>query len=100
MNANIDLVNIDIKIFKMEKPKRMSTLITKKQPNVFARVLSIIDIFKFIPVPKDRPVSTKHSIAGSLLLIIIFVSFVLFDFITFVTYNKPIAESYIEPLDS
>ena len=77
----------------------MPTLITVKQPNIVHRVLAFLDVFKFLPTPVDNPVSTRQSIIGSLLFFLIFGTFVIVDFITFLTFNKPTAQIYNEPLD-
>jgi len=58
------------------------------------RILKKIDIFSFIPVPKDDPVSTKQSLIGSTVFFIIFMAYVIFDFYQFVTENPPNAQNY------
>jgi hypothetical protein len=53
-----------------------------------------IDIFSFIPIPHSYPVSTKLSRIGSFLLIGVFLAYVLYDFIIFVTNNSPRVNTY------
>jgi len=62
-------------------------------------MLTVIDIFSFIPVPKDSPVSTKQSLIGTLIFFVIFLTYVIYDFVQFVTNNAPIIQSYRTSLD-
>lgn len=57
-------------------------------------ILTKIDLFSFIPVPKDSPVSTRRSIVGSLLFLFIALSFVFVDFYFFVVDNPPVVQQY------
>lgn len=59
-----------------------------------------IDIFQFIPVPQTRVVSTKRSKCGSIFLILIFVGYVIYDFVSLLLNNPPKVNSYEVPLDS
>jgi hypothetical protein len=52
-----------------------------------------MDIFSFIPVPKDRPVSTKQSLIGTAIFIVIFLTYIIVDFYQFVTSNPPIVQN-------
>lgn len=61
-------------------------------------MLKAIDIFSFIPVPKDDPVSTKQSLIGTSVFFIIFLAYVVFDFYQFVTENPPNAQNYYTDL--
>ena len=63
--------------------------VDKKDP-LALRMLKAIDIFSFIPVPKDEAVSTKQSLIGTTIFFLLFFAFVLFDLISFVTDNPPI----------
>ena len=58
-----------------------------------------IDIFSFIPVPKDHPVSTKRSIIGSSIFFVIFIGYVIFDFAKFLINNPGISQTYYTKLD-
>lgn len=64
------------------------------------RVMAAIDIFSFIPVPQTRPVSTKRSKCGSIILIIIFVAYVVYDFVELILNNAPKVNTYELPLSS
>ena len=68
--------------------------------NVAVKLLKKVDVFAFIPVPKDESVSTKQSLIGTALFFVIFLAFVIVDFVKFVTANPPIIQSYRTPLDS
>lgn len=58
-----------------------------------------LDFFSFIPVPKDEPVSTRRSLLGSVLFIVLFLTFIIIDFYQFVTDNPPIIVSHASSLD-
>lgn len=58
------------------------------------KVLVALDIFKFIPVPQTLPVSTKRSKCGSILLIVIFLAYVVYDFVELFLNNPPKVNSY------
>lgn len=76
------------------------SLITEEQTNCFLRVLKKIDIFSFIPVPKDDSVSTKQSLIGTAIFFVIFFTYIIYDFVQFVNDNPPIIQSYRTQLDS
>lgn len=57
-------------------------------------MLKKVDIFSFIPVPKDDPVSTKQSLIGTAVFFLIFMTYIIFDFYQFVTENPPNAQNY------
>lgn len=59
----------------------------------------MVDIFAFLPVPKDDSVSTKQSLIGSILFLVIFIAYITYDFVTFVVWNPPIQQTYRSPLD-
>ena len=66
----------------------------------YVKAMRKIDIFSFIPVPKDEPVSTKRSLCGSTLFFLIFVAYILYDFIfSFLLNNPPIIQNYYTPID-
>jgi hypothetical protein len=55
----------------------------------FISKLKIIDIFSFLPNPKTNKLSTKRSIIGSIILIILFVSIGVSKLIFFIKKNPP-----------
>jgi len=61
-------------------------------------LLKAIDIFSFIPVPKDDAVSTKQSLIGTAVFFILFFTYIIFDFYQFVTENPPNAQNYYTDL--
>ncbi len=84
----------------MEQPNRVSSsFIGDDQPNICVRILRKVDIFSFIPVPKDDTVSTKASLIGTAVFFIIFLTYIIFDFVKFVNNNPPSIQSYRTPLD-
>lgn len=62
------------------------------------RCLQTFDIFSFIPVPKSRTISTKCSLIGSILFFTLFLSFIIYDFVQFVSDNPPLPNSFYEDL--
>jgi hypothetical protein len=66
------------------------SFITEQQPNVALRALKKVDIFSFIPVPKDDSVSTKQSLIGTAVFFAIFLTYIIYDFVQFVVDNPPI----------
>lgn len=50
-------------------------------------------------MPKDDSVSTKPSLIGTALFFIIFLTYIIVDFVQFATDNPPIIQSYNTPLD-
>ena len=76
-----------------------SSFITEEQPNICLRILRKLDVFAFIPVPKDDTVSTKPSLIGTALFFTLFLTYVIIDFVQFVTNNPPLMQSYRTPLD-
>ena len=79
--------------------KGSSSFIDPANPNIFVRILGRLDIFSFIPVPKDDPVSTRQSLIGSGLFLSIFLTYVIYDFVVFVRNNPPLQQSFRTPLD-
>ena len=63
------------------------------------KYLEKLDIFKFIPVPTTHAVSSKCSIFGSILLFILFLSYIIFTLYDFITNNIPTTNTTIVPLD-
>ena len=59
-----------------------------------------MDIFSFIPVPKDDSVSTKQSLIGTAVFFAIFLTYIIYDFVQFLINNPPVQQSYRTPLDS
>lgn len=66
---------------------------------MLVRVLRKIDVFAFIPVPKDDSVSTKQSLIGTAIFFVLFLTYVIFDFVSFVQSNPPLIQSYRTNLD-
>lgn len=83
-----------------ERGQLRDSFITEAQPNICLRVLKKVDIFSFIPVPKDDSVSTKQSLIGTAVFFAIFLTYIIYDFIKFVNHNPPIQQSYRSPLDT
>lgn len=63
------------------------------------RILKQVDIFSFVPFPKNEPVSTCQSLCGSLLFLVIILAFILVDFLSFVSENPPNIQNYYTKLD-
>lgn len=61
--------------------------------------LQKFDFFSFIPVPKDEPVSTKRSIIGSCIFIVLFFIYIGVDLYQFISDNPPIVENSQMMLD-
>jgi hypothetical protein len=76
-----------------------SSLLTQQQPNACLRFFAMLDVFSFLPVPQDAPVSTRQSIAGSMIFLAIMLGYVGYDLAQFLRFNKPINQAYISPLD-
>lgn len=53
------------------------------------KVLTTLDFFAFLPVPKDLKVSTRQSIFGSIIFILLFFTYIGIQFYEFVTDNPP-----------
>ena len=64
------------------------------------RILTKVDIFSFIPVPKDDPVSTRQSLIGTAVFFVLFLTYVVFDFYQFVAENPPNAQNYYTNLQN
>lgn len=78
---------------------RTSSFITVNKPNKCLRILSRIDLFCFLPVPRDDPISTKQSIIGSIVFLALFLTYIIIDFVQFVQRNSPVQQTFFEPLD-
>lgn len=65
------------------------SLITREHVNPILGLFQFVDIFAFLPVPKDESVSTKQSLLGTLIFFLIFGSYILIDFISFIVNNPP-----------
>lgn len=76
-----------------------SSFISGEKSNLCVKVLTKVDIFSFIPVPKDDSVSTKPSLIGTAIFFTIFLTYIIYDFVKFVTNNPPLIQSYRTPLD-
>lgn len=63
------------------------------------RLLQKLDFFSFIPVPKDQPVSTRRSLVGSVIFIILFLLYIVVDLVQFLRDNPPIIENHNSVLD-
>ena len=64
----------------------------------YIKIMKKIDFFSFIPVPKDEAVSTRRSMVGSTIFIIIFLAYIIFDFVNFLLYNPPISQNSFTPI--
>lgn len=64
------------------------------------RALKKVDIFSFIPVPKDDSVSTKQSLIGTAMFFAIFLTYIIYDFVQFVQTNPPSIQSYRTQMDT
>ena len=65
----------------------------------FISKLKRIDLFSFLPKPKTNKVSTKRSLIGSIILIILFVSIAVSKLYFFIMNNPPKVNKYKVPLD-
>ena len=63
------------------------------------RILKKLDVFSFVPFPKNEPVTTRQSLCGSLLFLLIILAFAISDFVAFVTYNPPSIQTYYTKID-
>lgn len=62
--------------------------------NCWSRFLDKVDIFSYIPVPQSFPVSTRNSKIGSLIAIVLFLAYIVYDFVQFITNNVPSVNTY------
>lgn len=83
-----------------EENVKESLLTSETMPSGKMRWLTKLDFFSFLPVPKDHAVSTKQSICGSLVFIVLFLVYIVIQFTIFVTDNPPKIQSYNSKLDS
>ena len=58
-----------------------------------------IDLFSFLPIPKTKKVSTKRSIVGSIILLVLFGSYLITSLVLFIQSNPPKIASLSIPLD-
>lgn len=54
---------------------------TSNEPPLKYKILTGIDLFKFEPVPKTSIVSSKRSLYGSILLILLFSTYMILTFV-------------------
>lgn len=64
------------------------------------RILKKLDVFSFVPFPKNEPVTTKQSLCGSLLFLLIILAFAISDFVAFATYNPPSIQTYYTKINN
>ena len=83
----------------MDNKSVTDSFIYEEQPNCALKILRKVDIFSFIPVPKDDSVSTKQSLIGTAIFFIVFLTYIIYDFVQFISDNPPIIQSYNTPLD-
>lgn len=57
-----------------------------------------MDIFAFLPIPKNQPVSTKKSFIASIIFLLLILSYGLYTFLSFLLNNTPIVSQYYIPL--
>lgn len=62
-------------------------------------IVKKLDVFSFVPFPKNEPVSTKQSLCGSLLFLLIILTFIIVDFVQFIQNNPPSIQTYYTKLD-
>lgn len=79
---------------------QVDSFIEERKTKCFIRFMRAIDIFSFIPVPKDENVSTKQSVIGSVIFILLFLSYIIYDFVQFATNNPLVEQNYRTPLDT
>jgi hypothetical protein len=65
-----------------------------KNTNICFKILHALDLFAFEPVPKTNDFSTRRSILGSLLIIALFLTYVIFTFVNFFINNTPTLNTY------
>lgn len=56
--------------------------------------LKFIDIFSYIPVPQAYPVSTSKSRAGSIVILLLLIGYLSYDFYLFITNSVPTLNAY------
>ena len=66
--------------FEVDDMRKESLLIGEDSPSTFVKVMTKVDFFAFLPVPKDRPVSTMQSIVGSFVFIVLFLIYISIQF--------------------
>ncbi|KAM3143970.1 hypothetical protein pb186bvf_004021 [Paramecium bursaria] len=69
-----------------------------KHPSRAKRILRNLDLFSFLPVPKTKPVSSKRSLVGSLIMLLLFFGYILYGFITFILINAPRVNTFLNEL--
>lgn len=76
---------------------------TSNEPPLKYKILTGIDLFKFEPVPKTSIVSSKRSLYGSILLILLFSTYMILTFVRklfwdleFITNNTPMVNQYFQ----
>jgi hypothetical protein len=62
--------------------------------NCCSRFLDRFDIFSYIPVPQSFPVSTRKSKIGSVVVICLFIGYLIYDFVKFLSSNKFSVNTY------
>ncbi|KAM3143966.1 hypothetical protein pb186bvf_004017 [Paramecium bursaria] len=67
-------------------------------PSMAKKILRSLDLFSFLPVPKTKPVSSKRSLVGSLIMISLFLAYIIFGFTTFILNNAPRVNTYLNEL--
>ena len=63
-------------------------------------MLKKVDIFAFLPVPIDDAVSTRRSLIGTAIFFLLFLGYVIFDFVFFLLHNPGISQSHYTKLNS
>lgn len=76
-----------------------SFLYPEREQKGVMKWLQKFDFFSFIPVPKDEPVSTRRSIIGSCIFIVLFLIYIGIDLYQFISDNPPIVENAQMMLD-
>lgn len=66
----------------------------KSNPGCCRKILELVDLFSYIPVPQAYPVSTNKSKIGSLIFIGVILGYLIFDLYMFITNNVSIINAY------
>ena len=80
--------------------RKKSLLTSDDSASTFVKVMTKLDFFAFLPVPRELPVSSKKSIAGSFIFILLFLTYISIQFYEFINDNPPKIESFTTKLDN
>jgi len=71
-----------------------SGFVDTTKSNGIVGALKKVDMFSFLPVPIDEPVSTRRSLIGTALILFIFIAYVIFDLVSFLIHNPGISQTH------